>query len=78
MAQILLRYGADVEARSPYKGNTALHTAVSRGYDEITQILLDKGADVNARNDHSQTPLQLATKKGFETTLRLLRRYGAE
>jgi len=48
--------GADVNAANQ-AGDTALHTAVSLGYDTVIQLLADHGAKMNAKNDRGLTPL---------------------
>ena len=58
-----LRASADVNA-SEADGMTALHWAVQRDAETITQLLLDASADVAAVNRYDVTPLALATTNG--------------
>ena len=51
----LLAEGADVDARDPEHGETALMLARS---EEATRLLVDAGADVNARDDTGRTPIR--------------------
>jgi ankyrin len=54
----LLELGADVnETRKG--GETALHIATQRGYNQVIKLLVSKGANVNARNDNGKTALGL-------------------
>ena len=62
LAEILLRYGADPDARD-YNGRTALVFAVITG-DEILDVLLENGADPNVPDNEGRTPLMLAAVDG--------------
>ena len=57
MIEVLLRHGADVNARSLKDGRTALHFAASYGCDESAQALIAAGADVGATDNYGRTPL---------------------
>ncbi|WQF76737.1 Putative NACHT nucleoside triphosphatase, P-loop containing nucleoside triphosphate hydrolase [Colletotrichum destructivum] len=46
-AEILIEYGADMEARNPFNF-TPLQQAAFRGFEEVCEILLSKGANANA------------------------------
>lgn len=59
IAKILLRYGADVNARTEYEW-TPLHSAVKWSNAECAALMLQHGADVNALSQGSQTPLHIA------------------
>jgi ankyrin repeat protein len=59
VAQALLRYGADVEARDKY-GDMPLHRAVKCGQAEMVAFLLASGADGQAKGKNGQTPQQMA------------------
>jgi ankyrin len=62
-------------------GDTALHTAVSMGYDGVIKLLAEKGAKLNVKNNRGQTPLALATARGANAsranTAELLQKLGA-
>jgi len=51
-----LELGADVNATNQ-AGDTALHTAATRGLNTVVQLLADKGAQLNAKNKRGLTPL---------------------
>lgn len=42
------------------QGMTALHTAISRGYEDICRYLIDKGASINISTKQGHTCLHLA------------------
>ena len=51
-----LDLGADASAANQ-AGDTALHTAATRGLNSVVQLLADKGAQLNAKNKRGLTPL---------------------
>lgn len=61
LVMILLRNGADPNAKQIALGRTSLHYMAARGEEEAVKLLLDRGADPNARADTSlETPLHWA------------------
>lgn len=58
MAKLLLRYGADPNARTAM-GWTPLHSACKWNNAACAALMLQHGADVNARSDGDQTPLHI-------------------
>ena len=66
---VLCSSGADLNAKSLTKGNTALHEAVISGPDGVqcVDVLLNLGANPNAKNDAGQTPYDLAVTSGHDT-----------
>lgn len=57
MVQLLLDWGAYVNARSGHQG-TALQVAARHGTTDALRMLLDKGADANAPPGHMALPLK--------------------
>jgi ankyrin repeat protein len=55
-ATIVLELGADVNATSN-SGDTAMHTAATRGLRPVIKLLAGAGADLNAKNKRGLTPL---------------------
>ena len=58
--EILLRYGASIDATDAGKGNTALTLAALLKFVNIADELISHGANVNASNFHLSTPLHEA------------------
>jgi ankyrin repeat protein len=77
--KILLDAGADVNARAPDTGDTALLLALYPRQDatEIVRCLLEKGADPNAANNVGRSALMLATFGQPRTVVEALLRAGA-
>lgn len=85
IAKILIDAGADVNTISQpddkvlvlFRGDgisrTALHFAVEANQTSAVALLLEAGADRNIRDSEGNTPLDVATHKGFADTVALLR-----
>jgi len=76
VAEVLLRHGAVVDARTT-TGSTALWIAAQRNSPEIVKLLLAKGADANAANKKGWTPLMAAASEGKAANARALIEAGA-
>ncbi len=76
MAQLLLAYGANIEAADQFR-QTPLSIAAFRGHSPLVSLLLAHGADIEARNQYGDTPLQAAEGFGFDEIARLLLELGA-
>ena len=79
--QLLLRYGADINARTATRAaESALHLATMALVPQKTMIslLVENGADVNQMTTEGKTPLHLAAERGRETIFRVLLDYGAD
>ncbi|XP_004860435.1 ankyrin repeat and SOCS box protein 10 isoform X2 [Heterocephalus glaber] len=59
-ADLLLRFGAQVDGRSEEEEETPLHTAARLGHVELADLLLRRGACPDARNAEGWTPLLAA------------------
>ena len=73
--QLLIRHGADVDAKDGNQ-STPLHLALSSWSPETVRLLIEQGADVNARDGNDKTPLHLASYQLSVESVRLLVRNG--
>ncbi len=80
LVMILLRKGADPNARQVSLGTTPLHSMAARGEEEAVRLLLENGADPNARAYTSlATPLHWAiTFRANLPTIATLVEHGAD
>ena len=77
VAEVLLKYGADVNIKSNH-GTTALMWTARRGYEEVAEVLLKYGADINAKANNGWTALIRAIMENHDDILKNLLRYGAD
>lgn len=71
VVELLLEYGADVNARSD-GGWTPFHNACDKGCEKIVRILLEAGADFNSQLLNGMTPLHLAAQAGHTDVVQCL------
>ncbi len=76
--KILLKKGADVNAKDETDFMTPLHYATVYGHKEIVELLIEKGADVNAKDETDFTTLHYATVYGHKEIVELLIEKGAD
>jgi uncharacterized protein len=57
---LLVKADADVNAREPRQGQTALHGAALWGYNDVIKKLVASKADINAKDMKGRTPLDSA------------------
>jgi hypothetical protein len=74
----LIEGGADVEAKDPATGASALHYAVMKDNIALVGLLLARGADVNSRTKSGTTPLHTAVLYGRVEIAELLITKGAD
>ncbi len=72
LTQLLLDYGADVNARQQ-GGVTPLHSAAHHGATELVRLLIENGADISATTDAGETALSFAEDSAFFNTAAYLR-----
>ena len=70
-AQLLLGYGADVDARGTHH-KTPLHLASLKGFLDVSRLLIEHGADIDAQDNDGQTPFSVALAHGHRKLARFL------
>jgi len=63
VADLLIAFGADMNAKDNLYGGTPLHYAIwyaPRGHLEVAELLINRGANVNAKDVNGLTPLDNA------------------
>jgi ankyrin repeat protein len=74
----LLSHGADVNAKDPKRGQTALMWAAAEGNVEVIQELLKAGADLKARLDSGFDAFLFAVREGKVDAVRALLKAGVD
>lgn len=76
--ELIASQGVDVRAANA-SGETALHGAASKGFDDVVEFLVARGAGLDVKNKRGATPLRLALEREeFRSTADLLRKLGAQ
>jgi len=89
VVQFVLKYRVYVDCEDYKTGQTPLHVAARKGYDDVVKALLEAGADVNTvwkdkkggrrgYTTYKWTPLAMAAKRGRGEVVKSLLAYGAE
>ena len=58
-AELCLALGIDPNSATN-RGETALHSTISGGFNKVIEVLVAGGADVNAKNGSGRTPLDIS------------------
>jgi len=77
LAKLLLDRRADVNARRPHNGVTALHIAARVSNVEMIKALAELGACVKTANSRGVTPVWVAARHGHAEAVRVLAELGA-
>lgn len=77
-AELLVRYGADINLPDEAYQSTPLGLAVRWGHSEMVNYLLEQGADPTRAGASWATPLAWAKKKGFADLEEVLIKAGAK
>ncbi|VDN97760.1 unnamed protein product [Rodentolepis nana] len=76
IAGMLLRAGAEIDAKSPKSGNTPLILACEHGHTMVAKLLLQWGANPDATNNKFDTSLIVAIRGGHTTIVKYLLLFG--
>ena len=77
IGDLLIRHGANVNARTP-TGETPLMFAAAVNRTDLAEAMVNGGANVNAQNEQGHTALMAAAGHGFEQMVELLLERGAK
>lgn len=78
MVDLLLRFGADPNAKDRQKSETPLHLAAAHGDEDTCHALISAGSDITAKDARGQTPLHAAAAQGRSDICSLLVEKGAD
>lgn len=70
--RLLIRWGADVNAKSGFDLRTPLHAAASSNNGAITSLLLEHGANIHVKDRYGETPLHRAARSNDVAVVSLL------
>jgi ankyrin repeat protein len=78
--EVMIKNGADVNARSLLDGGSPLHRVFNTNYfsDTMMDMLIKAGADMNARDSFGNTPLMIAARRNFRDLVHILLIAGAD
>ncbi|MCC6003743.1 MAG: ankyrin repeat domain-containing protein [Thermofilum sp.] len=64
IAEMLIKRGADVNAREGWLAQTPLHWAAINGHADVVKLLLENGADPSIKDKNGKTALDVAREGG--------------
>ena len=76
--RVLLARGADVHAKEPRRGQTALMWAAAEGHVAVIEELIKAGADFRTPLDSGFTPLMFAVRQGHIAAVKALLKAGVD
>jgi len=77
IVKLLIKAGANPNARNRYSGGTPLHHASNYGHKYIVKLLIKAGANPNIADNYGNTPLHDASCNGHKDIVKLLLKVGA-
>ena len=77
IAKLLIKAGANIEAKGFRHFSTPLHVAVANNKLKLAELFINKGANVNARDSNKNTPLMSAVLNQHYKMTKLLLKNGA-
>ena len=78
IAKLLIKHGADVNAKLNTNSKTPLHEATKHGHLEIVKLLVRNGADLSYQTKNKTTPILIAAVKGYAEIVEYLIKKGAQ
>jgi ankyrin repeat protein len=69
---LLIDRGAEVNRHDSLFGYTPLHHAAEHGDVELVKLLLASKADRSAKDNHGETPLDMAKRRDNKDVVKLL------
>ena len=78
MAELLMAFGANLEATTRVGAHTPVHVAAKAGRGHVVEILLEAGSDANATTSAGATPLHFAAASGSAEAVIALLEHDAE
>jgi ankyrin repeat protein len=76
ISPILLRSGANTQARADDDDFTPLHIAIKSGSSELVQLLLAHDCEMKEKTNVGKTTLHLAAEEGNEVLVKLSGKWG--
>jgi ankyrin len=77
LVRLLIEYGADVDPKEAWRGQTALMWAIAEKHLPVIRILLENGADIDAKTGKGFKPFLFAVRGGDFDIVRTLLAAGA-
>lgn len=78
VVDVLLEYGADIDAEVEGSQYQAIHCATISGAQPTLDVLLARGADPDSQSANGYTPLMIAAERGLERPLMTLVHYNCD
>lgn len=66
VCEVLLDRGAKVNGRTALGWYTPLHICLANGWTDTADMLVTRGADIYAQSKYKETPVQYASKRGYQ------------
>lgn len=72
MVKFLITHEANIDAKRPEFGQTALMWAANGGQEQMVQFLVEQGADINMQDEKGWTALMWAARRGSSAVINVL------
>lgn len=78
IVQLLIQFGADVNAWNLLQDSNPLIMAIWGGHDQVTRLLLEAGANPNVKDSEGNSPLRFSVNQENVEVVKLLLKYGVQ